>query len=74
MLPPAEIRVLNRLTVLAVDMALNGYPAEGYTCLLEGSWRANDLHVAGAPWGMELTGHYREALNAYAERYSVARE
>jgi hypothetical protein len=70
--PPAELRILNALCVLAVDMALDGFASEGYVSLVEGLCRARGR--AGEPWTEELVAQYRRTLDDYADRYQVARE
>ena len=74
MLPPAEIRILTRLSLVAIDMALDGFAGEGYTSLIEGFSRVRDQRDAGKPWGEELVEQYRHTLDDYADRYGVARE
>jgi hypothetical protein len=73
-LPTKEIRLLNAVTVRAVDLGEEGHTDAGYICLLEGSWRVADLQREGAGWACELAGCYRRVLDEYAERYWVARE
>ena len=70
--PAAELRILNALCVLAVDMALDGFASEGYVSLVEGLCRARGR--AGEPWTEELVAQYRRTLDDYADRYQVARE
>jgi hypothetical protein len=70
--PPAELRILNALCVLAVDMALDGFACEGYVSLVEGLCRARGR--ASEPWTDELIAQYRRTLDDYADRYDVARE
>lgn len=70
--PATELRILNALCVLAVDMALDGFASEGYVSLVEGLCRARQS--AGEPWTEELVAQYRRMLDDYADRYHVARE
>lgn len=70
--PASELRILNALCVLAVDMALDGFVAEGYVSLVEGFCRAK--RHGGEPWSDELIAQYRRTLDDYAERYNIARE
>lgn len=70
--PAAELRILNALCVLAIDMALDGFACEGYVSLVEGLCRARG-HV-GETWTEELVAQYRRTLDDYADRYNVARE
>jgi hypothetical protein len=74
MLPRVEIKILRGLSILAIDMALAGYPAEGYTSLLNGLGRVITLRDAGEPFGEELIGQYHRTLDEYAGRYGVARD
>jgi len=58
----------------SVELAILGRPADGYCALLGGMHRAQNAQHAGEPWGDELVGRYREALDRYAERWGIARE
>jgi hypothetical protein len=73
-LPRTEVAILKDLAVLAVHMAVDGLPGEGYTTLVEGLGRVQSLRDAGAPCGEELVVQYRRILDEYAARYDVARE
>lgn len=73
MLPRAEIRILNTLSIRAVDMALNGYISEGYVTLAEGKGRVTALRDSGEPWGEELVARYAQAMDEYAGLYHVGR-
>lgn len=74
MLPPIEMRLLRGLSVQAVEMALDGYPAEGYTTLAEELGRVMALRDFGEPWGEELVGQYHRLMDEYARLYNIARE
>lgn len=70
--PLDELRILRGLAVAAVDMALCGFPGEGYTSLLEGMGRVKLR--ADDPWHETLLARYRRTLDEYAAMYHVARE
>ena len=72
--PRKELLGVEARAKLAVFMAEDGYPAEGYSSLLTGLGRAIGLCDAGEPWGSDLVAQYRRTADEFASRYGVARE
>jgi hypothetical protein len=72
--PREELLGVAARAKLAVSMASDGYPAEGYSSLLTGLGRAIALRDAGEPWAPDLVAQYRRTADEFALRYGVARE
>ena len=72
--PREELLGVEARAQMAVAMASDGFPAEGYSSLLTGLGRAMALSDAGEPWGPDLVAQYRRTANEFAARYGVARE
>jgi hypothetical protein len=71
MIPDAALQMLLHRLVDAMPRAARGRPAEGYDCLLAGLHDAEALAEQGIPWGAALSHRYRQALQAFEERYGV---
>lgn len=72
--PQKELLGLEARVQLAVVMASEGFPAEGYSSLLTGLGRALQICDAGEVWGPALVSQYRRTATEFAHRYGVARE
>jgi hypothetical protein len=66
-LPRDELTTLFIAVADAVDHAHKGDLAGGYTLLLAGLQRARKAHADEEPWGEELIGRYRDAMDRYLE-------
>ena len=72
--PREELLGVEVRVELAIVMADEGYPGEGYSSLLAGLGRALQLSEAGEVWGPDLVAQYRRTASEFADRYGVARE
>ena len=68
MLPIAEIDTLTMTVLNAVDLAAEGKLTDGYTALLAGLERADELEE---PWAPELVARWRQAVERYCTEYGV---
>ncbi len=71
MIPDAEIDLLTESMDDAVSLAALGFLADGYTLLLDGFERAENLKSEEHPWVAELVLRWALACENYAESYGV---
>lgn len=71
MLPTNEIDTLTMTVTDAIDLAAEGNAADGYTALLAGLQRAEEIAEEGVEWGPELVERWRTACSNYAKQYGV---
>lgn len=69
-IPRVELDTLVMTATDAVDCALAGEVADGYTALLAGLERAREISE-GEPWGPALITRWQIAVHGYCERYGV---
>jgi hypothetical protein len=74
MLPTNEIDTLAMTVTDAVDLAVEGKLADGYSELLAGLKRAEEIAAEGVEWGPELVHWWRGALENYCDSYGVPME
>lgn len=70
-IPGQEIDVLTMTAIEAADLAESGELAAGYTALLGGVQRAQELADEGEPWGRLLVTRWRLACDNYCREYGV---
>jgi hypothetical protein len=71
MLPDEEIDALDTAVHDAVALAAEGKLVAGYDLLRVGLRYARQELLAGSPWGKELMGRYRLAMENYIASYGV---
>ena len=74
MLPTHEIDTLTMTVTDAVDLAAEGQLADGYTALLAGLKRAEEIAAEGVEWGEELLEKWQEVVQNYIDSYGVMME
>jgi len=62
------------VTTTAFELANNGHAEEGYTCLLTGLERAEELRETGEARAADLVARYRAALGIYTQKYGGGRD
>ncbi len=72
MIPDSEIDLLTESVDDAISLAALGFLADGYTLLLDGFERAENLQADGEPWVAELVLRWALACENYAESYGVS--
>ena len=73
-IPENELKDLDTAIDEAIGLAAEGQRAAGYTHLLAGLHRAQELRQIGAPWARALVWRYREAIGVYIESLGVPME
>ena len=71
MLPTNEIDTLTMTVTEAINLAAEGKPEDGYTILLVGLQRVEEIATEGIEWGRELVERWRTAGENYAKHYGV---
>lgn len=71
MIPDTEIDLLTEAVDEAISMAVEGRLADGYTLLLDGFERAENLPADGETWVAELVLRWSLACTNYADLYGV---
>jgi hypothetical protein len=71
MLPDNELCAFLLTVEEAIDLARTGKAADGYEALLAGLHHTREAD--DQPWSVELITRYRDAVERFAEMYSVAR-
>ena len=69
--PVSELAKLLLTMASAVDEAVDGHLAAGYTVLLLGLHRAQRMWAAGEPGAKDLVWRYHKALENYSRTYGV---
>ena len=72
MIPTSEIDTLTMTLTEAIDLALEGSLADGYTALMAGLQRVEENAEKGAEWGTALVARWRLACENYVLRYDVS--
>jgi len=70
-LPPSEIDILTRTVTEAIDLATARRPEDGYTTMLAGLQRAEEIAAEEIEWGPELVHRWRMACASYAKHFGV---
>ena len=71
LLPPGEVRLLNRTISAAISLVEKGQVARGYDMLLVGLGRARIKRSRGEKWGEELATLWAQACDVYCASYGV---
>ena len=71
MVPNTEMNGLMLTLEEAISLAVSGYLADGYDCLVAGLRQAELQQGQGHGWADELVRRYRDSLEAYVVRYGV---
>ncbi|HEV8177073.1 MAG TPA: hypothetical protein VGP44_05235 [Gemmatimonadales bacterium] len=72
MIPDEEIDLLTETVDEAISMASEGRLSDGYTLLLDGFERAENLRAEEWDWVAELVLRWAHACANYAESYGVS--
>jgi hypothetical protein len=74
MLPTPEIDILTLAATNAIALANEGHLADGYSALLAGFERAQEIASVGEVWGEELVKRWQVACDRYAKLYGLPLE
>jgi hypothetical protein len=74
MLPRQEIDILTMTATQAVELAKEGHLSDGYSALLAGFERAQEIASVGEVWGEELLSRWRGVCLNYAKLYGLSLE